>query len=101
MIEFAAAFIKISGKLSWFVVQKAAIYCATDPTNIMGVIVIGTTVLAGAYILGPGAIDMMCKFSDVSVSQLDHVSSKLDEGFVYRIFDTRTHALHKFIPPKD
>lgn len=57
MFEWCAAFVKSTGKLSWWGVTelfvKCGALCNAEPTTVLGCVVVGTGVVAGAYLFGP------------------------------------------------
>ena len=56
MFEWAATFIKLTGKTSWWVCMEFAGAYGCEPTTVLGCVVLGTSTLAGTYFFGPGFV---------------------------------------------
>lgn len=80
MFEWGAAFIKFTGKLSWYGIIKFAAAHNAEPTTVLGCVIVSTSVIAGTYFFGPSWISMISTNYTDSLEFMVVTSNQLDQS---------------------
>lgn len=69
--EFFSSFVKLTGKASYALVKSTAAYFGTEPTTVVGCVVVGGGALFAAYLIGPCVVSTIMGGGELFSGLLD------------------------------